>query len=124
MSSLQAAFGRAQLARLDELLERKRQIFGWYEERLADVAGLQLNQRARAPQHLLDGHDGGRRRLRLLDAREMMARFDERQIDTRPFFPPLSSLPAFAGYATVARRRERNPVAYDIAAGRSTCRRR
>ena len=34
MSSLQAAFGRAQLVRLDELLERKRQIFDWYDERL------------------------------------------------------------------------------------------
>ena len=43
MSSLQAAFGRAQLQRLDELLERKRQIFDWYEARLRDIAGLSLN---------------------------------------------------------------------------------
>src|SRR5205823_3396226 len=43
MSSLQAAFGRAQLARLDELLALKRAIFSWYTDRLGDVAGLRLN---------------------------------------------------------------------------------
>ena len=49
-----------------------------------------------------------------LPTRELMAAFDERGIDTRPFFPPLSSLGAFAGYDTVRGARERNPVAYDI----------
>ena len=29
-----------------------------------------------------------------------MARLDDADIDSRPFFPPLSSLPAFDGYAT------------------------
>ena len=50
-----------------------------------------------------------------LPTRTMMAAFDERGIDTRPFFPPLSTLGAFAGYETVRGARERNPVAYDIA---------
>ena len=36
MSELQAAFGRVQLDRIDELIDRKRQIFGWYAERLAE----------------------------------------------------------------------------------------
>ena len=66
MSSLQAAFGRAQLQRIDELLARKRQIFGWYEERLA------RRTRARGSttsvpgdaQHVLDGDGGRRPRLR------------------------------------------------------------
>ena len=30
MSSLQAAFGRAELTRIDELVDKKRQIFDWY----------------------------------------------------------------------------------------------
>ena len=33
MSELQAALGRVQLARIEELIERKRQIFGWYADR-------------------------------------------------------------------------------------------
>ena len=42
MSEFQAAFGRVQLDRIEELIARKRQIFGWYEERLAE-APLTLN---------------------------------------------------------------------------------
>ena len=45
IGSLPAAFGRAQLARIDELVGKKKQIFNWYEERLADVPGIQLNVR-------------------------------------------------------------------------------
>lgn len=115
MSSLQAAFGRAQLARLPELLERKAQIFGWYEERLADLDGVRLNHRDPSVHNtfwmvtaVLDEAYG-------LSTRALMAAFDERAIDTRPFFPPLSTLGAFAGYDTVRGAGERNRVAYDIA---------
>ncbi|MFC9762785.1 DegT/DnrJ/EryC1/StrS family aminotransferase [Rhodococcus jostii] len=115
MSSLQAAFGRAQLARIDELLDKKQQIFAWYEERLADVPGLNLN-------HRRDGltntfwmvtavlHPDYR-----LRARRMMELFDLHSVDTRPFLPPLSSLPAFAGYHTAVTAARRNKTAYDIA---------
>ncbi len=43
-----------------------------------------------------------------------MARLDDADIDSRPFFPPLSSLPAFDGYATALEARGRNAVAYDL----------
>jgi len=114
MSSLQAAFGRAQLARVDELLERKRQIFSWYEERLADVAGVHLNPSVEGMHNtywmttvVLDPDYG-------LQTRDLMELLDERGIDSRPFFPPLSSLPAFDRYESVRGARLRNPVAYDI----------
>ncbi len=42
MSELQAALGRVQLDRIEELIARKREIFGWYEERLEGLP-LQLN---------------------------------------------------------------------------------
>jgi perosamine synthetase len=115
MSSLQAAFGRAQLARLPELLERKAQIFAWYEERLADLPGVCLN----------DHRDTGSRNTFWMvtavvdrgyrtSTRELMAELDRRDIDSRPFFPPMSSLGAFAGYDSVRGAREANPIAYDI----------
>ena len=114
LSSLPAAFGRAQLARLDDLLARKQRIFEWYEARLADVPGIRLNHRDPAVEitfwmvtAVVDEELG-------LGTRELMRRFDDEQIDTRPFFPPLSTLPALAGYATVSGTRERNPVAFDI----------
>jgi len=114
MGSLQAAFGLAQLERLDELVARKRQIFAWYRERLQDVGGVTLNAE---PEGLHNTFwmvtavlDGAYR----LDNRHMMDYFDVRGIDTRPFFPPLSSLPAFAGTSDAAPARERNRVAYEL----------
>lgn len=116
MSSLQAAFGRAQLARIEELLQKKKRIFHWYQERLADVPGIQLNCDRPAVKStfwmvtlVVDRSYG-------LSTSEMMHYFDRRSIDTRPFLPPLSSLPAFSGYDAVCGAAERNPVSYDIAA--------
>jgi perosamine synthetase len=114
MSGLQAAFGLAQLERLDELIARKRDIFSWYESRLRAVPGLSLN--ASRPEMfntywmvtmVLDPAYG-------LDNRRMMEHFDQRQIDTRPFFPPLSSLPAFATAPDAPAARTRNVVAYNV----------
>jgi perosamine synthetase len=114
MSSLQAAFGLAQLERLEELVERKRAIFGWYRERLQDVPGLTLNAEPTGMRNtfwmvtvVLDRSYG-------LNNREMMDEFDARAIDTRPFFPPLSSLPSLASAPDAAPARTRNTVAYDL----------
>ena len=41
MSNLQAAVGVAQLERLPETLEKKRQIGAWYDEFLTDIDGLE-----------------------------------------------------------------------------------
>jgi perosamine synthetase len=114
MSSLQAAFGRAQLVRLDELLERKRQIFSWYAERLGGVAGLQLNHEDPGTTNTYWMVNMAVDRAFRLTTRDMMAQLDERLIDSRPFFPPLSSLPALSGCASAAGAAQRNPVAYDI----------
>src|SRR5205823_5509057 len=43
MSNLQAALGLAQLERIEEMVEKKRLIYHWYEARLGGVAGLRLN---------------------------------------------------------------------------------
>ena len=40
---MQAALGLAQLVRIDELVQRKRDIFAMYREALADVPGITLN---------------------------------------------------------------------------------
>jgi perosamine synthetase len=118
MSSLQAAFGRAQLVRIDELVAKKRQIFGWYQERLADIGGLRLNHDRLGATNtywmvtaVVDPAYG-------LSTKEMMRYFDRHAIDTRPFLPPLSSLLAFSEYDNARAAQEHNRVAYDIA-GRS-----
>ena len=42
MSNIVAAIGVAQLACLDEIVAKKRQIFDWYRERLGDVPGVRF----------------------------------------------------------------------------------
>jgi perosamine synthetase len=116
MSSLQAAFGRAQLARIDELLAKKAQIFDWYERRLGDVPGIQLNRRHPGIGNAFWMVTGVVDRSYGLSSRDLMAFFDTQSVDTRPFFPPLSSLAPFVEYKTTWSASEQNPVAYDIAA--------
>lgn len=115
MGALQAALGLAQLERLPELVEKKRQLFRWYEEGFADVEGVVLNAEPPGTFNsywmvtaLLD-------RSRGLRAPELRRYLHERAIDTRPFFHPLSSLPAFAQSPRAKDSRERNHVAYDLA---------
>ena len=110
LSNLQAALGLAQLERLEELVEKKRCIFGWYQERLCGLPGVRLNaERPWARNNywmsslLLE--EGGKRRR---DG--VMASLKQEGIDSRPFFRPLSSFPMYASRA------DENPIAYEIAA--------
>jgi perosamine synthetase len=116
MGSLPAAFGRAQLARIEDLLHKKRQIFDWYQAALHGIPGIRLNFTPASVVNtvwmvtlVVDQGYG-------LSTRQMMSFFDEQGIDTRPFLPPLSSLPAFSEYNTVTGCETRNPVAFDLAA--------
>lgn len=116
MSSLQAAFGRAQLSRIDELLDKKEQIFRWYEARLGDVPGIRLNYDPPGVRNtywmvtvVVDDSYA-------LSTRQMMESFDRQAVDTRPFLPPLSSLAPFSTPDTICGGADLNPIAYDIAA--------
>jgi len=116
MSSLQAALGLAQLERVEELVEKKRRIFGWYREALNDARGITLNAE-------LDGTTNSVWMVTaILDpglgwTKEALgAALAAEGIDTRPFFYPLSSLPAYAGSPHAAVAPQRNRVAYDICA--------
>lgn len=116
MGALPAAFGLAQLERIDELLARKREAFGWYRERLADRPGVRLNPEPPDvdPSYwmataMFDPSLG-------LSKESVIAYLGERGIECRPFFYPLSSMPAFAELPSTAAAREENRVAYDLSA--------
>jgi perosamine synthetase len=117
MSSLQAALGLAQLERIDELVARKREIFNWYTERLRDVPEITLNYEPHNVQNvywmvtvIVDPALG-------LAKEDLMRLLLERGIDTRPFFHPLSSLPAYRNCPSTKPAQQRNRVSYQI--GRS-----
>jgi perosamine synthetase len=114
MSDMQAALGLAQLERIDELVARKRDIFRCYNNALGNRAGLTLNPTRADTRNaywmvtaVIDPAYG-------LDKRALKTHFDRHAIDTRPFFHPLSSLPAYAELGGSADTLRRNPNAYSI----------
>lgn len=117
MSSLQAALGLAQLERVDELVARKREIFRWYYDRLRDTPEFTLNHEPSGVHNVfwmvtvvVDSALG-------LAKEDVMQSLLERGIDTRPFFHPLSSLPAYRDCPSTKQAQQRNHVSYRI--GRS-----
>jgi perosamine synthetase len=116
MSSMQAALGLAQLERIDELVEHKRRIFDWYRAELAGIEGITLNVELPGTKNsywmvtvvLDESYDLPKVKLLKLLAQD--------EIDTRPFFFPLSSIPAYAFLGGEAKWRSLNPVAYQVSA--------
>ena len=114
MSSMQAALGLAQLERIEELVSRKRQIFSWYQTQLADIEAVTLNYEAPGTKNtywmitaILDQKFKITKDL-------LMKSMGDMNIDCRPFFHPLSSLPAYEHTEQSRRARLRNPVSYQI----------
>ncbi len=112
--NLQAAMGYAQFQRIDELVGKKRWMLEHYRQRLADIPDITLNPEPEGGVNgawitgLLIGKSHG------IDKLEAIRRLGEMDVPARPFFYPLSSLPAYPGARE--RYQELNPVAYDICA--------
>jgi perosamine synthetase len=96
MSNIQAAMGCAQLERMTELLERKREIFLYYREQIARLPGASTNPEPPGTRNgawmptVVFAPQSGVSRERL------QREFAAENIDARVFFWPLSSLPTFA----------------------------
>ena len=112
MSSMQAALGVAQLERIEELVERKRQIFAWYQEELAGVEGLTLNFEAEGTNNTYWMVTAVLAEELGLGKERVMELMQEYGIDCRPFFHPLSSLPAYRHLPAAHEAWIRNPVSY------------
>jgi perosamine synthetase len=115
MSSMQAALGLAQIERANELIARKREIFRWYALLLAGDARVTLNPE---PPGVFNSYwmvtavaDPALR----VTHRFLIEELSKREIDSRPFFHPLSSLPAYSGSRAARAARQRNRVAYGLA---------
>lgn len=110
--NLQAALGYAQFKRLEELVGKKRWIFNSYKQGLSHIEDLYFNPEP----------EGGRNgvwctalvfgKSHCLTKSEVMAEFQKRGLGSRPFFYPLSSLPAYGGFRS--RYEPKNLVAYDV----------
>lgn len=107
MTNLQAALGLAQLERIDEFINKKKQIFEWYEEVLKDIDGIKLNPQKEWAKNvywmiclMLD-------KKFKLSRDKLMSELKKEGIDSRSFFYPISEMPMYNNGIV-------NPVAYDI----------
>jgi perosamine synthetase len=114
MSSMQAALGLAQLERIDELVERKRQIFSWYRQNLQSTEEITLNCEPPGTKNsywmvtaIFDPKFG-------LSKEDIIQMLIEKGIDSRPFFYPLSSQPAYDSLGSASEAAVRNTVSYRI----------
>jgi len=106
MSNLQAAMGCAQIERANELIEKKREIFGWYKQFLTGFP-CQLNPELPHTKNSYWMPTAVFDRSIKFDREALFSSMKLHNVDSRPFFYPLSSLPMFAA-------RPENVVAYDI----------
>lgn len=112
--NLLASLGYAQFLRLDELVAKKRWIWQKFQEYLSSVPDLYLNPE---PKNVFNGvwctalvfgqsHN--------VTKEYVMEELTKMGLPTRPFFYPLTLLPAFGG--DTVKGRHNSPVAYDISA--------
>jgi perosamine synthetase len=93
MSNMQAAFGLGQLERVDELIEAKRRIFGWYAEGLQNVSEIQLNYESEWARSIYWMSSLYLSETARLSRDELRAELKQRNIDTRCVFPAISQYP-------------------------------
>ncbi len=114
MSDLQAALGLAQLEHIDELVQKKREIFKWYTQSCSGIDSLSFNPTNNNTNDsywmitaLLKPYLG-------LDKHYIAQEMHKRGISTRPMFDPLSSMPAYRNHRDTMRARSENKNAYTI----------
>jgi perosamine synthetase len=115
MSAIQAALGVGQMKRIDALVQHKRDTFEWYRKRLSGLNGVTINVEPDGvfncfwmPTIVLDPELGVTRN-------DIMEGLDARGVDSRPFFTPLSEMPAFAERKPAQRHASANVVSTRIA---------
>lgn len=114
MTDLQAALGLAQLRRAPEIVALTREIFSWYRDALGASPRLTLNAEPEGVTNsywmttaVLDPSLG-------IAKEELAATLAEDGIATRPFFYPLSSLPAYSWHPQAGRAACDRPVSHRL----------
>ena len=110
--NIQAALGYAQFQRIEELVGLKRKQLKMYRERLGEIEDVYLNPE---PEDGVNGAwitsivFGKSHKQKKIEVIEKLEKMD---IPARPFFYPLSSLPAYP--QAKLKYESMNPIAYDI----------
>lgn len=97
LTNVQAAIGLAQVEKVDEKVEKKREIARWYAEAFADVEDVELPAEAPGAKNVywMYGVKLGDSFRRGRDG--VMAALKEKGVETRAFFCPMHRQPVFQG---------------------------
>lgn len=91
MAEMQAALGRVQLERLEVFLNKRREVFGWYDELLPE--GFERQQIASSDRHGCWAYAVDNEYHGTVDAEVVAQRMLGAGVETRPVFYPLSRMP-------------------------------
>jgi perosamine synthetase len=95
MSNIQAALGLAQLERIEELVEKKREIYRWYAEGLEGCPHIRLNAERAGCRNIMWMTSIILSNDAPVQREELMKKLKEANADSRPFFYPMSVFPMF-----------------------------
>jgi perosamine synthetase len=108
LTNIQAALGFAQLERMDEIIQKKKEIFNWYREGLKGLENIKLNSEKEWAKNVYwmvclvnENFDEKKRE-------KFIKELKNKGVDTRPFFYPCSMMPMYKKDGFI------NPVSYDI----------
>jgi perosamine synthetase len=113
-TNIQAALALAQLRRLDELIDKKREAYKWYYERLHLVDDIQLSSEetyVKSTFWIVNAILGS---TYTVTKEDIITEFKNHKIDSRPFFYPISSMPPYLPYVKGKDMMKINPVSYTI----------
>jgi len=113
-TNLQASLALAQLNRIDELIAHKRWLFKEYKKHLEFIDGLKMSNSYDNVESVywitvivLDSSYE-------LNKEKLMEKFLEYNIDTRPMYYPISSMPPFQSYITDKNMSSINSISYNL----------
>ncbi|TGL59758.1 DegT/DnrJ/EryC1/StrS family aminotransferase [Leptospira ognonensis] len=111
-TNLLASLGFAQFQRVEELVLAKRKLLLFYREIFSDIPDLYLNPEPPEGRNgawctsLIFGHSHN------VTKESVMKALNEKGLEGRPFFYPLSCMPAYGGASP--EKEAKNPIAYDL----------
>jgi perosamine synthetase len=113
-TNMQAALALAQLSRIEELIAYKKWLFQEYKNHLGSIEGVTLSSSYKNVEPVnwitvavVDSSYG-------LDKENLIEKFSKYNIDTRPMFYPISSMPAFQSDSINQNMSLLNPISYNL----------